>query len=98
MALFIFDVRGRAVAFVEGKFIHDLGGEAIGQINGTHAHTLSGEYVGEFHKHMIVDKQRRNIRKLGSAVNPENAGNHGKPGDKAIDTYGVTDVFHKLLE
>ena len=98
MTLFIYDVRGTAVAFAEGKFIYKLHGEPIGQLNGTHAHMLSGEYVGELHKQMIVDKQRRNIRKLGRAVDVENAGNAGHPGDKALDTYVVTDVFYKLLE
>ena len=55
MIKYIYDARGNAVAYIQGRFIYSMRGAAIGQTQSTHVHRISGQYVGELHKDMIVD-------------------------------------------
>lgn len=98
MTNYIYNSKGTAVAYVQGRFVYSMHGNAVGQINQeTHVHRLSGQYVGELHKDMIVDKRLGNLGNIGNPGNPGNAGNPGNPGNRGSINYGYPDVSAKLL-
>jgi hypothetical protein len=98
MIQYIYDARGAAVAYVQGRYIHSMRGQAVGQIvNGTHVHKISGQYIGELYRDMVVDRHLGNRGNVGNPGNPGNAGNPGNPGNRGAVNYGYPDVSHKLL-
>ncbi|WP_298210392.1 4-fold beta flower protein [Ferrimicrobium sp.] len=98
MTNYIYNERGEAIAYIQGRYIHSMHGQAIGQIvDGTHVHKLTGAYVGELHKDMVVDKHLGNLGNVGNPGNPGNTGNPGNPGNRDRINYGYPDVSGVLL-
>lgn len=98
MIQYIYNDRGDAFAYIEGRFVHTMRGDAVGQIvGGTHVHRLSGSYVGELHHDMIVAKHLGDLGNVGNPGNPGNAGNPGNPGNRGRVSYGYRDVSGRLL-
>jgi hypothetical protein len=98
MLKYIYDSRGLAVAYVQGRYVYSMHGDAVGQlVNGTHVHRLTGQYVGEVYRDMIVDKHLGNLGNVGNPGNPGNAGNPGNPGNRGAVDYGYPDVSAQLL-
>jgi hypothetical protein len=101
--IYIYDSRGKAVGFWQGKYIHTLDGRPIGQLCGTRVHKLSGDYVGELYKDMVVDKRVGDpgpLRDPGFPAPglPANAGTPGNPRNRGALNCAYPDVFCKLLE
>ena len=99
MTQYIYNSKGYAVGFRNGRFIHNMSGQAIGQINNeTHVHKLSGGYIGELDHDMVVDEHLGNLGNIGHPGNPGNPGSPGNPGNRGAINYGYQDVFNKLEE
>jgi hypothetical protein len=98
MVKYIYDSRGSAIGYVQGRYVYSMRGNAVGQIVGeTHVHRLSGPYVGELHRDMIVDKGLGNLGNVGNPGNPGNAGNPGNPGNRGAINYGYRDLSSELF-
>lgn len=98
MTNYIYNQRGSAVGYVQGRYVYSMRGNAVGQISdGTHVHRITGQYVGELHEDMIVDKRLGNFGNIGNSGNPGNAGNPGNPGNRGFVNYGYQDLSAVLF-
>ena len=98
MMQYIYNERGCAVGYRQGRYVYTMRGVAVGQVSGTtHVHRLSGSYSGELDHDMVVDKHLGDFGNIGNPGDPGNAGNPGDPGNRGAVSYGYSDMSRELF-